>query len=109
MPHANAAWVDWFEKETNLDASKFIRAREPRQPRRLALTAADKRQILGASLRLLILRHEAGLPIFQSDVIRAARFSDDADLESVWNRLLASPPAPGAAEDSEAGRWLEST
>jgi hypothetical protein len=87
-----------------LDFRNFIRPREPRQPR-LALTAEDKRLLLGASLRLLMLRYEAELPVFGTDLVRLARFADDAGL---WEQMdqLASPPD---SDGSETGSGLEST
>jgi hypothetical protein len=44
----------------------------------IPLTRADRRLLLGASLRLLAHRFSSGRPIFQDDVIRVATLADDA-------------------------------
>jgi len=45
----------------------------------ISLTPADRRLLLGASLRLLGHRFICGKPILQSDVIRAASLADDVE------------------------------
>jgi hypothetical protein len=45
----------------------------------ISLTRADRRLLLGASLRLICHRFLHGQPIFQDDVIRIATFADDAE------------------------------
>lgn len=42
------------------------------------ISRADRRLLLGASLRLLARRFSVGQPISQDDVIRAASLADDA-------------------------------
>ena len=48
------------------------------QPDEVSLTRADRRLLLGASLRLLGHRFISGKPISQADVIRVASLADDA-------------------------------
>lgn len=47
--------------------------------RESSLTRADRRLLLGASLRLLGHRFSSGKPIFRNDVIRAASLADDVE------------------------------
>jgi hypothetical protein len=61
------------------------------------LTAHDRRQILGADLRLLARRHTYGQKVFRSDVIRLARFANEGDFEMLWPQLVL-----GAGDGSEA-------
>jgi hypothetical protein len=45
----------------------------------ISLARADRRLLLGASLRLLVHRFSAGRPVLQNDVIRAASLADDVE------------------------------
>lgn len=51
---------------------------ESRQEELALESSADRRLLLGASLRLLGHRFSSGKPILQDDVIRVASLADDA-------------------------------
>jgi hypothetical protein len=45
------------------------------------LSSADRRLLLGASLRVLGHRFSCGKPIFQADLVRVASLADDSPME----------------------------
>jgi hypothetical protein len=71
------------EKEKLMNTTTLTLEIETRQePNEKALTPSDRRQVLGASLRLLGHRLGTGKPILRDDVVRLAKFADDSQLES---------------------------
>ena len=80
-----------------MDSTKdFTPAFEHRQDD--SISAADRRLVVSANLRLLARRHICGQKIFRSDVVRVARFANKGDLEMVWSQLVlagdGSSPGP---------------
>lgn len=70
--------------DSTRDFTLSLRIRQDNRSARNSLTVAERRLLLGASLRLLERRHTCGKKIFKNDLVRLSRFADDADLETVW-------------------------
>jgi hypothetical protein len=74
-----------------MDSEEFILKLGTRQAKHTSgtrLRAADRRLLLGASLRLLARRYTCGKRISKNDVMRVARFADDSEMETVWRQSV---------------------
>jgi len=60
-----------------MNISTFTLENESRQERNEVLTTADRRLLLGASIRLLGHRCTCGKPILRNDILRLTDFADD--------------------------------
>jgi len=69
---------------------------------RIPLAVCDRRKLLGASLRLLGYRYDAGIAILRADLVRVAEYFAD-DVESEVIECLQRPLVPGVSDSSEPG------